>query len=226
MPDFLNTVFATLASLLPICNPPSTAVLFLTMAQGYPQARQNQQAMMASIYMAAILLCFFFGGALIMTFFGISLPGVRIAGGLIIAGVGFGMLKTDPPEEVSEESKQEAQTMRDIAFTPLAMPSLAGPGAIAVVITMASGAEEFAGHLAVTIGILLVAAIAWVVLRTAPAVVKFLGTTGLNALTRVMGFLLVCVGVQFVVMGVYGFFLDESFARPIIEMIDRLRSEG
>ena len=116
--------------------------------------------------------------------------------------------------------------MRDIAFTPLAMPSLAGPGAIAVVITMASGAEGFAEHLAVTIGVVFVAAIAWLVLRTAPAVVKFLGTTGLNALTRVMGFLLVCVGVQFVVMGVYGFFLDESFARPIIEMFDRLRSEG
>ena len=121
MPDFVTTVFATLVSLLPICNPPSTAVLFLTMAQGYPKARQNQQAMMASIYMAAVLLAFFFGGAVIMTFFGISLPGVRIAGGLIIAGVGFGMLKTDPPEEVSEESKQEAQTMRDIAFTPLAI---------------------------------------------------------------------------------------------------------
>ena len=223
MPDFLTLVLATVVGLLPICNPPSTAVLFLTMVQGYPRQHQYQQALMAAVYMAAILLVFFAAGSLIMTFFGISLPGVRIAGGLIIAGVGFGMLKTDPPEEVSEETKQEAQQMQDIAFTPLAMPSLAGPGAIAVVITMASSAGGVAGHLAVTIGILFVAAVAWFVLRTAPAVIKFLGATGLNALTRIMGFLLVCVGVQFVVMGIHGFFLDENFARPVIEMIDRLR---
>ncbi|MDH3637213.1 MAG: MarC family NAAT transporter [Gammaproteobacteria bacterium] len=225
MAEFLTVVLVTLTSLLPICNPPSTAVLFLTLTAGYPKAHQDREARMAAVYMTGILLIFFAGGSLIMTFFGISLPGVRIAGGLIIARIGFGMLQTDPPEEVSEDTKEEAQHMRDIAFTPLAMPSLAGPGAIAVAITMASRAQGITGHLAVAIGIILVAAIAWLILRSAPFVVKFLGATGLNALTRVMGFLLVCVGVQFVVIGVHGFFVDESLARPFLEMLDRVRAE-
>lgn len=225
MPEFLTLILITIVALLPISNPPSGAVLFLSLSKELPVKHQHNQALMAAAYMAVILVVFFAAGSLIMSFFGISLPGVRIAGGLIISGVGFGMLKTEPPEQVSKEIKKEAQQMRDISFTPLAMPGLAGPGAISVTLTMATDAEGVAGHSAVIVGILFVAAVAWIFLRTAPIVVKFLGATGINALTRVMGFLLVCVGVQFVVVGVHGFFLDESFARPAIEMINRL-SEG
>jgi len=222
MPEILVLILTTIVALLPISNPPSSAVLFLSLSREFSEKHQHHQALMAAIYMALILVVFFAAGSFIMSLFGISLPGVRIAGGLIISGVGFGMLKTEPPEQVSKQVKEEAQQMRDISFTPLAMPGLAGPGAISVTLTMATDAKGVTGHSAVIVGILFVAAVAWMVLRTAPVVVKFLGATGVNALTRVMGFLLVCVGVQFVVAGVHGFFLDESFARPAIEMINRL----
>ena len=92
--------------------------------------------------MAIVLLVSLFAGALVMEFFGISIPALRIAGGLIVARVGFGMLNPDPEPDVGETEHEEALQMTDLAFTPLAMPMLSGPGSIAVTVGMAAGPES------------------------------------------------------------------------------------
>lgn len=199
--EWLKTVVGTFVGLLPIANPFSTAVVFLVIARRFSPDRRRQQAAKACIYMAGVLGVFLVAGTLIMQFFGISIAAVRVAGGLIVARIGLGMLDPGTAEEVSDESKAEALRMNDIAFTPLAMPMLSGPGSIAVTLGMAAGAESVWEVLAIAVGIVIVAIISYGVLLGAERVVALLGVTGLDVLTRVMGFLLVCVGLQFVGVG-------------------------
>lgn len=200
--EWITTALGTFVGLLPITNPFSTAVVFLAITSRFSRERQRQQATMACLYMAAVLGVFLFTGALIMSFFGISIAAVRVAGGIIVARIGFGMLEPEPQPGVSEESKEEALHMTDVAFTPLAMPMLSGPGSIAVTLGMAAGAETLGEYLAIGVGIVLVAGVSLLVLRGAGRVVALLGVNGLNALTRIMGFLLICVGIQFVGIGI------------------------
>jgi multiple antibiotic resistance protein len=152
-----------------------------------------------------------------MAFFGISIPALRVAGGLIVARVGFGMLSPEPEEELGAAEHADARRMTDLAFTPLAMPMLSGPGSIAVTIGMAAGAESGLEYLAIGGGIVLVAYVSWLVLRSAHTVVAWLGPTGVTALVRVMGFLLICVGVQFVGMGIVQALSSEAVLRALIE---------
>ncbi len=199
--DLLNAVLGTFIALLPIANPFSTAAVFVSITQRFTEAEAQDQARRACLYMAAVLLVFLFAGALIMEFFGISISALRIAGGLIVARVGFGMLNPEPEEDVGDTQKEQALRMTDVAFTPIAMPMLSGPGSIAVTIGMAAGTESPWEYLAIALGIVLVAVVSWLVLRSARRIVAMLGHTGMVALVRVMGFLLVCVGVQFIGLG-------------------------
>ena len=169
--------------------------------------------------MAGILLTFMWLGAVIIEFFGISIPAIRVAGGMIIMRVGFGMLSPSDSEEISDEAKQESKRKTDIAFTPLAMPSLSGPGSISVVISMAAGSDNLPGYLAISVGILAVVLVAFLSMRSAPLISKALGVTGLDALTRIMGFILVCIAFQFVFDGIGGYFGSERFLAPILEQL-------
>jgi multiple antibiotic resistance protein len=167
--------------------------------------------------MAGILLVFLWGGVLIKEFFGISIPAIRVAGGIIIMRVGFNMLNPNDPDDITEAAKQESRTKKDIAFTPLAMPSLSGPGSISVVISMAAATTDVLGYLAISIGILVVVLVAWLAMRGAPLISRFLGITGLDALTRIMGFILISIAFQFILDGLGGYLSSERFLQPIIE---------
>ncbi len=200
--DLVREVLGTFIGLLPIANPFSTAAVFVAITQRFTESQARSQARRACVYMAIVLLVSLFAGALIMRFFGISLPALRVAGGLIVARIGFDMLSLEPDPDVGETQREEILHMTDVAFTPLAMPMLSGPGSIAVTVSMAAGAGTLWDYGAIALGIVLVAGASWLVLRSARRVVTRLGSTGMTALTRVMGFLLVCVGVQFIGDGV------------------------
>jgi multiple antibiotic resistance protein len=215
--DWLALIGGTFGALLPIANPFSTAPVFVAITRDMASNRRNHQARMAAIYTAAVLIGALVAGAIVLEFFGISIPALRVAGGLIVAKVGFGMLNPAPEEALPEESAEEALHMRDIAFTPIAMPLLSGPGSIAVTITMATEVERPREYLAVALGIVLVAAVSWLILRSSTRVTRFLGTTGMTALTRLMGFLLVCIGVQFVALGLVEAVTHPAVAEAVME---------
>ena len=106
-------------------------------------AERNRQSLMASVYVFAIMMVAYYAGQLVMNTFGISIPGLRIAGGLIVAFIGFRMLfpqqkAHDSPEARSKSEELEDEPTANIAFVPLAMPSTAGPGTIAMIISSAS----------------------------------------------------------------------------------------
>ncbi len=219
--DFVTTILGTFVGLLPIANPFSTAVVFLALTQRYTIPRRRETAWQAGLYMSCVLWVFLVAGALIMAFFGISLPAVRIAGGLIVARIGFGMLAAKTSSEEDEEPEHDGPGV-GIAFTPLAMPMLSGPGSIAVTIGMAAGAEGVLQHLGIAVGIAAVGAVSYLVLREAHRVVGFLGVVGMDALTRIMGFLLVCVGIQFITVAIGEILAGEQFMEPILRTLDLL----
>lgn len=207
--DFLSYVGLTVMTLLPIINPVGTAVLLLGIGAHLDPAARERQIRKACVYASGILIAFLLLGTLIMQVFGISIPGLRIAGGLVIAFLGFRMLFPDPAPPMSAEALLEAQSKADISFSPLAMPSLSGPGSIATVISMSStirheeqGMRIVIEHVGVIIGIGVAALVCYFVLRAAEQLAHKLGSAGIGAIARIMGFLMICIGVQFVINGV------------------------
>lgn len=205
--EFVTYVAATIGALLPIVNPFSAVGLVVGITAHLDEHERNEQLRRACIYMFAILVTFLIAGGVIMNFFGISIPGLRIAGGLVVSYLGFRMLFPDL-QPLPSAAEAEAMQKQDLSFTPLAMPSLSGPGSIAVVIGISStlrtsrGVEMVVDYLAVAAGIALTAFISWLVLRAAGRLNELLGANGINAMSRVMGFLLICIGIQFVINGV------------------------
>lgn len=215
MGEWLALLGGTVGALLPIANPFSTAPVFAALTRDYERSVRLRQAYLAAFYMACILLGALIAGALILNFFGISLPALRIAGGLIVARIGFSMLSPEPERPISRRDQDESAEKDDIAFSPIAMPLLSGPGSIAVTISMATSADNAWDHLPIGVGIVVVACISWFVLRSSVPIVDALGRTGVNALTRLMGLILVCIGVQFVATGMLEFLTDGPLVNAI-----------
>jgi multiple antibiotic resistance protein len=215
--DWLTTILATFAGLFPIVNPFSTAVVFLAITGNLSDEERRQQALLACFYATGVLFAFLLGGAVLMSFFGISMPALRLAGGLIVARVGFGMLSSPGPGDDDAPAPRRSS----VAFTPLAVPMLSGPGSIAVTIGMAAGADSPAEYAAIAGGIALVVAVSYAVLSSARAVKRRLGEQGLDALTRIMGFLLVCIGVQFVGVAVVEVVTDPSLLGAIADALQQ-----
>ena len=200
----------TIGTLLPIMNPFSTLPLFMALTPKTDGKSRRRIALAACLYAFALLMAFLFLGTAIIDFFGISVPGIRIAGGLIISVIGFRMLFPDGTPIAG--SSQGLDHEDEIAFTPLAMPSLAGPGSLSVVVTAASQIKGnhpeqyqlvYAGVIA---GMVVTVLIAFAVLRSAGPIAKILGPSGIDTMTRIFGFLLIAIGVQFLLIGISDFF--------------------
>lgn len=216
----MELAIATVIALLPIINPFSTAPMFLAITEGDTEEERQEQARKAVIYMICILVAFLIGGSFIMKFFGLSLPGLRIAGGILVAGVGMRMLYPKDDAGQTKAEHQESKRKRDVSFTPLAMPSLAGPGAISVTIGLTSLAKSWVGFAAIILGILLVAALVYTTLRLSTRLVGVLGVNGLHAMTKIMGFLILCVGVQFIVNGIIGVASSPELIQGILRSME------
>lgn len=219
----MQLAIAAIIALLPIINPFSTAPMFLAITEGDTDAERQEQARKAVIYMVCILVAFLVGGTFIMKFFGLSLPGLRIAGGILVAGVGMRMLYPKDNGLQTKAEHLESKRKRDVSFTPLAMPTLAGPGAISVTIGLTSLATGWLDFVSIIVGILAVAAIVYLTLRLSTRLVKILGVNGLHAMTKIMGFLILCVGVQFIVNGVIDVASSPELIRAILQVLEEAR---
>jgi multiple antibiotic resistance protein len=199
----------TFIGLLPIINPISAGPTFLAITEGDSEARRREQARKGCLYMVAILVSFLIGGTFIMNFFGISIPGLRIAGGILLTGIGMDMLRAQKGAAKTDEEEREAALKKpDISFSPLAMPMLSGPGSIAVTLGFTSLADGWFDYLAIIAGIICVAALTYLVLRLSGRLVRIIGPVGVSAMTKIMGFLIMSMGVQFVVNGILGIATD------------------
>jgi multiple antibiotic resistance protein len=213
MIELLQAIGLGLMVLLPLANPLTTVALFLGLAGNMNGKARNRTAVMASVNVFIIMMVAYYAGQVVMSTFGISIPGLRIAGGLIVGLIGFRMLfpqqkAHESPESRSKHEELSEEPESNIAFVPLAMPSTAGPGTIAMIISSASTIKHGVDFtpwvvlVAPPIIFMLVGIILWASLRSSGAIMRMVGKSGIEAISRLMGFLLVCMGVQFIINGV------------------------
>ena len=202
--DSMTSVFAgisaSILALAPITNPIGALAAFAGLTAGNTPAAIRSQAWKTGIYVFAILTTFTVCGSFIMRFFGFDLPSLQIAGGLVVAHSGFSMLENK--RRSTNEEDQHATLKEDVSFSPMALPLIAGPGSIGVVIALAARNTAVGFQIGIVLGILITAATIAVLLRYGTPWIDKLGATGVGAITRIMGFLILVIGVELVIHGI------------------------
>jgi multiple antibiotic resistance protein len=196
--------FAVLAftSLLAIVNPLSAATIFLALTGEDPPARRRRAVATALMTGAAVLVVFAAAGGPILNFFGITTYAFQVAGGIIFFGIGWDMLHARRSRvKATQEEEDEGVARDEVGIIPLGLPTIAGPGAITTVIVLMAQADTFVRGAVVYGAIALVLLVTGVVLLVAPLLLRTFGQTGLNVMTRIMGLLVMVIGVQFVLEG-------------------------
>lgn len=194
---------ATFLALFPIVNPFGGVPLFFSLTSGFPSGERNRTALRTAMYVILILVFFMFLGRFVLNFFGISLPVLKIAGGLIVANTAWGMVTATSRMTTAESD--EASTKEDISLTPMAMPILSGPGSIGVVMGLAEHADSAVSYLGMVIGIAGVGVAVYLFLRLGGPLVARLGPGATGAINRIFGFLILSIAVQLVWDGVADF---------------------
>ncbi|WP_435605748.1 MarC family NAAT transporter [Pseudomonas knackmussii] len=205
MGSLFDALVLGLLAMLPLINPPTTVALFLALSSGLSREEKDRQARLTAFYVFLIMTLTYYIGEVIMDVFNISIPGLRIAGGGILCIIGGRMLFPQP--RPTSRSAEDDEQRTSFAFIPLAMPSTAGPGTIAMIISASASIKHntnFPPWVLLTappLIFLLTALILWGCLRASDLIMKATGQSGIDAISRLMGFLLVCMGVQFAING-------------------------
>lgn len=199
----MELFIAVLASLFSVVNPIGALPVYTSMTESYSKKERNKTALHTSIYFTMICVVFFLGGSYILSFFGISIPALRLAGGLVILNSGFNLLngKVIRAETINEKMKEEAKQKEDISFSPLAMPLLSGPGSISLLISLYSMNESWEARGIILAVLFALGLIVYVMLLSAPLIAKLLGEAGMKAITRIMGFIVMAIACQYIVKG-------------------------
>ncbi|MFO1104406.1 MAG: MarC family protein [Methylocystis sp.] len=195
--------FSTFTTLLAVINPFEVLPVFLMLQSDKSNAERRHVAFMACLYALLLILFFLFFGAVILKIFGVSLAMVRIAGGIVLTRIGFELFL---PSSDGESSLAPSGADANIAFMPLAMPLMIGPGPIATVLGMTATIEH-SSHEALAFGAILAAiflavAVTYGCLIFATRLTKTLGPHGIDAATRIVGFFVSAMGVSLVFSGV------------------------
>ena len=202
MRDSLQFALVTFTSVLFIVDPIALVPTYLVITQGETKAQRTVTARRACIVAVLLLVTFAAAGRAIFGLFGITMSAFRIAGGLILWLVAMDMLHGARSTQEGSAEITEATVKEDVAITPLAMPMLAGPGAISTVMVLSGQTRTATQTVVVYASIVLALIIAWATLRAAEWLVLRMGQTGIRVLSRLMGLLLAAIAVQFVITGV------------------------
>jgi len=206
--DYGNAVLFTLAALLPIVNPLGSAPIFLSMTADLPSAARRKLAAAVGRNSFLMLMAAMLIGTYVLRIFGVSLPIVRVAGGLLVTANGWRLLNhdesTDAKPDVVEAWEREVARR---AFYPLTFPLTVGPGSISIAITLgarapSSGSRTLGELVAALIGVLIVSLTVFLSYRFSSRLIAYLGETGTVVFLRLSSFILLCIGVAIIWSGV------------------------
>ena len=190
-----------IAALFSVMNPLGTVPIFVGLTREYSAKEQSKTSLLTAINVFVILLISFFIGRYILHFFGISIESLRIAGGLIIVTSGFALLTGSFSKHKGMEKervKNDAFQRNNVSLTPLAIPMLAGPGSISLLIGMYEDYTVISQKLIAVLAILGVCLATFLVLRSSHYIVKMLGASGINAISRIIGFIVIAIGIEYI----------------------------
>jgi multiple antibiotic resistance protein len=201
---YSDTILNAFVTLMVTIDPPGLAPLFLALTTGMNRAERSQVALRSSLTAFIVLTVFAVAGAQILALFGITLGAFRIAGGLLLFWIAFEMIfeRRNERKEKSAEVAITKDHIRNIAAFPLAIPLIAGPGAISATILLAGTLSSATSRLALIAIILICIASCYIVFFLAERIDRFLGETGRSILTRLLGVILAALAVQFVADGI------------------------
>jgi multiple antibiotic resistance protein len=213
---FGSIIGLALGALLPIVDPLGGAPIYLAMTTGLSSAQRARMAKLVAINSFVLLIASTLAGAYVLDFFGLSIPAVQVAGGIVVCLVGWQLLNSPNTQPAVDRSATPAPSSDDLsqqAFYPMTMPLTVGPGSISVALTL--GANPPPGFrpllltvLAHIIGIVLVALGVYLCYRYAEVILRKLGPTGTGVVVRLTAFILLCIGVQICWNGVHALLLS------------------
>ncbi|MBI5915676.1 MAG: NAAT family transporter [Bacteroidetes bacterium] len=194
---------ATLFSLFSIVDPPGAVPVYISLTDGMEAKHRNRLALFTSFYFLLILVGFFLAGTYILSFFGLTIHSLRIAGGMVLLSTGFKLMSGNfaKRQGYNESVATNSKSRSEIAFTPMAMPLLSGPGSISYLIMQFKQHPDWDERVWILAAIVAMGVMVYLTLRAAPLLFKIFGAGGLSAIARIMGFLVVAIGVQFIVDG-------------------------
>ena len=193
-------LFGTLVALFPIANPMGAVVIFYSLTADDSRRYRLKLARKTALNVIFVLVTFFLIGKLILDLFGLSLGVLRIAGGLIVGHTAWEMVAAK--RKLTTEEQQAAVDQEDISLTPMAIPIISGPGAIGVAIGQATLVREWVDYLGCLLGIGLLGGIVYLFLRLGEPMIEKLGETGMGALNRILGFLILAIAIQLISNGI------------------------
>ncbi|MBS3955584.1 MAG: NAAT family transporter [Methylomicrobium sp.] len=197
-----NEYVLLLVGLISVVNPISAMPIYLSLTASKSPTERRQTALICAFAVAMVLFVSLLAGEPILLFFGIGLPSFRVAGGLLLLLMGISMLRvSDDRSRHTPEEDAESQDKSSVAVVPLAIPLLAGPGAISTTIVYAHRDLSLSHYLLFSSVIVSVSLIVLTMLLLAPRIVAVMGQTGMNVVTRVIGLLLSSTAVEFIAGG-------------------------
>ncbi len=202
--DMLTFALLSLSSIFIIVNPLSSTLLYVSLTGTLDHEVQMRIATEAAKYALAILVIFALLGGVILQLFGITLEAFRIAGGILLFLIGMEMVYAKSSRsKMTATEKYEGIDAEDVSVMPLAIPMIAGPGAITTSIVLMNEAKGFGplAYLIVIVSIVLTIGVTYYMMRNADYIVKRIGQREFRAVNRLMGMLLIAIAVQFVIIG-------------------------
>jgi MarC family membrane protein len=184
-----------------LVNPIGMIPIFTTMTNNQSFLERKKTNFVANISASLILLISLFFGGNILNAFGISINSFRIAGGILIISIAFSMISGEFIHKIKIERNSKEENIDNISVVPLAMPLIAGPGAISSTIVWSTYYSTWINLFGCSLAIVLFSLLCWLCFQAAPCVVKILGKTGINIITRIMGLLLMSLGIEFIISG-------------------------
>jgi multiple antibiotic resistance protein len=200
LPMFL----ASLGALFPVMNPVFVVAAYASLTEDYAAEEVRRQARRAAIYVFLILGTFAVVGVLVLQAFGITLGALQVAGGIVVGYAGFGMIssRNDYSEAEREDARAKRDAQCDISFSPMALPLIAGPGAIGVVIALGARSPDTVDRAGILIAVAVLSLGLGLLMSYATPLVKRMGPVAVGALVKVMGFLILAVGVELATHGI------------------------
>lgn len=189
-------------SLIFIVNPLGAIPVFLSLAQHQAEAENRHMIRISAITVTTVLVTASILGDEILKFFGISIPSFRVGGGILLLLMAISMMHAKAEaSRHTEEEVAEAVEREGISVVPLAVPVLAGPGAISTMIIYSNRFTQWKGMFFLILSSLLVGVITWATLSMAMPLSRLMGKTGINVVTRIMGLLLASIAIEFIAGG-------------------------
>ncbi|HAS4271820.1 TPA: YchE family NAAT transporter [Vibrio cholerae] len=188
-------------------NPVGIMPVFVSLTGHMTLEEKNKTAATANIAVAIILIIALLAGQMLLDLFSISLDSFRVAGSLLLLSIAFSMMSGKLGEDKqNKQEKSEYISREQIAVVPLAMPLMAGPGAISSTIVYGSRYPNMLDTLGIILTVVAFSFCSWLLFRSAPYIVRLLGQTGINVITRIMGLILGALGIEFIANGLRNLF--------------------